>query len=325
MLILNAKDYKFANPSVTKLVVLGHFAYVFWKKGNGAYLNLKDPTGCLVYSDSLGISEAVNHLIDTILPTVDNWGESEKDFEKAVASKEWQVRVLVALNGKFGEVLAVDKHYMVRKAVISSFIAIKQANGILGETYFLDEMVNDSSEDVRFELAVLGLADHTPTLIHDSSQRVAQEVIAKAHTGLLDVLLDSDCIPSKVSFANSSQASEAQLSTLSLEKSEEVQLAVANNAHFYNLCQSPYVSVRKALASNSEPHQIKILAHDKDEDVRLIVANRGVGHEALCHDPSVKVRLGLAKVANKEILKELTKDPDDSVAAVAVKRLASIQ
>lgn len=325
MLILSAKDYKFANPSVTKLVVLGHFAYVFWKKGEGAYLNLKDPTGCLVYSDSLGISEAVNHLLDNILPNVSNWGGDEKDYEKAVVSDEWQVRVLVALNGKFGEVLAADKHYLVRKSVISSFVTVRQGGGVLGETYYLDEMVNDSSEDVRFELAVLGLADHTPTLIHDRSQRVAQEVIAKAHTGLLDVLLDSDCIPSKVSFAKSSQASEAQLATLSLEESEEIQLAVARNTHFYNLCQSPYVSVRKALASNSEPHQIKILAHDKDEDVRIMVASRGVAHEALCRDSSAKVRLALAKVANEETLKELANDTDKSVAAEAVKRLASIQ
>lgn len=325
MLILNATDYKFANPSVTKLVVVGHFAYVFWKKGEGAYLNLKDPTGCLVYADSLGISEAVNHLLDNILPTVSNWGDNEKDYETAVVSKEWQVRTLVAMNGKFGEVLALDEHYMPRKAVVSSFVAVKMADGILGETYFLDELVYDKSEDVRFELAVLGLADHTPILIHDRSQRVAQEVISKAHTGLLDVLLDSDCIPSKVSFAKSSQASEAQLSVLSLEKSEEIQLAVAKNTHFYNLCQSPYVSVRKAIATNSKPNQIKTLAHDEDEAVRLIVASRGVAHEALSRDSSAKVRLMVAKLVDGDILKELANDPDKAVAAEAVKRLDSTQ
>lgn len=324
MLILSAKNYKFGNPSVTKLVVVGHFAYVFWNKGEGAYLNLKDPTGCLVYADSLGISEAVNHLIDNILPSVGNWGDDEKDYEKAVVSDEWQVRTLVAINGKFGELLAGDKHYMPRKAVISRFITVKQAGGMLGETYFLDELVNDSSEEVRYELAVLGLADHTPTLIHDRSQKVAQEVIAKAHTGLLDLLLDGDCIPSKVSFANNKNASEAQLAILSLEKSEEVQLAVAKNVHFYNLCQSPYVSVRKAIASHSEPHQIKILAHDKDDEVRAIVASRGVAHEVLHCDPSTKVRLALTKVANAETLSELINDSDKLVAAEAAKMLKSL-
>ena len=294
MLKFNAKEFDFGNKAVTKIIVVGHFAYVAWQEGEGAWLNLKDLNGCMIYADSLGISEAINHLLDSILPTVGNWGDDEKDYELALASEEWQLRALVAMNGKFSEVLVVDEHYMPRKSVVTSFINAKLAGEEIGETNFLDILVHDSSEAVRFELAVLGLTEHSYTLIHDSSEKVAQEVITKANSELLDEILDSDRISSKVSFAYNKNATEAQLATLSLEESEEVQLAVANNAHFYNLCQSPYVSVRKALATNSKPLQIKILAHDEDESVRVIVAKRGVAHETLLNDPSAKVRLAVA-------------------------------
>ena len=183
MLTLNLRDFNLWSYSISEIVVVGHYAYIddtCDEEILDHFINLKNIDAEKELLDNLGLYEFTKGLCGDTLAGMDNWGVSEKEYESLSISDKWQLRKMVASNGRMLALLSADSNAQVRLATLSNLLE-RQAIGVsLGETNWLDVMVNDSDAEVRFSLASLGKQRHLDALVHDKDADVAAEALLRA-------------------------------------------------------------------------------------------------------------------------------------------------
>lgn len=103
--------------------------------------------------------------------------DSDEEHIKNSQSTNYDIRALVAVNGKCLDVLVHDNHWRVRKAVAQHFHSVALFQKDTYENEFLDILVKDSDWRVRKEVAHTGINKYTSILRADSSEDVVAQVI----------------------------------------------------------------------------------------------------------------------------------------------------
>lgn len=341
MYIFTLKDIGFGNPIIDEVTVMGHFLYApctsFYNgtvshKDNWINIDTRyqDHEAEMGRIKELGLYEFIAHLRKSIMPLRGKWGDDEQDYQDASTSGKWQLRKMVALNGRYLKNLSKDANHKVRVAVIATIgqrIALKGAAKDMNIDY-LDEMISDESLEVRRALAKLGITKHLKVLLQDNDARVANEAITYTSPKQLDLL--SKSLPEHVRFniTRNKQTTLAQLEVLSKNAESTVQYAIARRGVVTkDLINNENAGVRAMVAKFGALDTVAALVrtgwgvNDSDWRVRQEVANRGFGHSLLYHDAEKVVRLAVAENASGSILNQLVNDISNAVAGAANRRL----
>lgn len=159
MLTLNLRDFNLSSYSISEITIIGHYVYIedtCDEENFDRFINLKNITVAKDALESLGLYKFIDGLCAKTLVDKANWGVSEQDYESLAVSDKWQLRKMVALNGRMLAQLSRDKDVNVRRATLEN-LAERQAIGVsLGDTDWLDAMIDDEDRDVKRYLALLG-------------------------------------------------------------------------------------------------------------------------------------------------------------------------
>ena len=306
MITLHADKCDFGSADIKEMTILGYAVYVKntdLAKRKGLELpafdftlNLRDRQGSLNTAKKKGIEDFVIRLIDDILPTTDNCGDSERDYIYALRSTNESLRVLLALNGKCLDVLSEDVSRRVRRAVLRHITYLEKDNEPMGDLSWLDEMVDDSCEYVRKHLAKIGIKKHLDILINDSSPMVLGMVARKGSAEHIDIMLNRPIANLvKPHLAFNPNATDEQLAHMAKSGEHEVLLRLAERGFSADeVIFSEYLEVRVMLAKNCNFKALMLLALDSHSAVREEVVWRGAAVELLKFDSSASVRQAVA-------------------------------
>lgn len=319
MIKLNSKDFDFGNPNISEMTVLGHAVYVkkidSIKRKSAASpvfdftLNLKDRYGSLDTAKKKGIQPFVIELMDNIVPNTDNCGDGEQGYIYALRSHDESLRMLLALNGQYLEVLSEDNSRRVRRAVLRYVTYLEKRDEHTGDLSWIDSMVGDQCEFVRRQIAKIGIKEHLDVLINDSSRMVLEMVARKGTTEHITIMLndsDMDFVRSHLAF--NPNATDEQLALMAKDASYDVLLRLAERGYAADeVVSSKYPEVRLQLAKNCAISALDLLIDDPDALVRIEIAWRGVALELLQYDDDEKVREAVTKY--RESVFENTQQP----------------
>lgn len=341
MYIFNLKNIGFSNPSIDEMTVMGHFIYVnhtsFYNgviSNKDHWINLdarnKEYESEMDRVRELGLAELVSHLCEVIFPLSCQWGDDEQDYQYASVSGKWQLRKMVALNGRYLKALSKDPSCKVRIAVIATVSKRMDSKSSDKDKSidYLDDMLSDENLDVRRALAKLGITKHLKSLLQDEDSRVVDNAIAYANPKHLEVLAKSLPYHVRFAIARNEHSTIEHLKALSKDVEPTVQYAIARRGVVTkSLINSENAGVRAMVAKFGSLSTIEELVSngwgvkDNDWKVRQEVANRGFGHTLLCNDAEKVVRLAVAENANGCILNKLLNDISAVVADTASRRL----
>lgn len=237
MLILNLRKFGLSSYSVSEIVVIGHYVYIddtCDEENLDHFINLKNIDKDKHLLESLGLYQFIQGLCAKTLADLDNWGVSEQDYGSLATSDKWQLRKMVALNGRMLAQLSKDENVDVRRATLTNLLE-RQAIGVsLGETGWLDAMIEDADIGVRGLLASLGNQKHLDVLIHDESELVAAEAVLRASELQINTLPDNISEFIKLAIAKNPQASDAQLEVISFDANTRINYALMQRGFIAN-------------------------------------------------------------------------------------------
>ena len=333
----------FSNPLIEEVVVMGRFIYAhctsFYKgtisrRDNWINfdINNENHEAEMQLLCELGLDDFMIHLCKFVLPTIRNWGDGEQDYQYASGSGKWQIRKMVALNGRYLKTLSKDVHFKVRIAVVAKLslsLNIKsKASSKDKQLNYLDEMILDENVEVRRAIAHLGITKYLKHFLLDDDARVVDNAIRHASAKQIAMILPN--LPHKVHYAmaRNENATLEQLEALSTSPEITVQYTIARRGVITkDMLNSKNAGVRAMIAKFGALRMVASLAgngwgiNDSDWKVRQEMANRGFGHALLCNDIHEVVRLAVAKNANEYILKKLACDGSELIADTANRRL----
>ena len=104
------------------------------------------------------------------------WGDNQKDYESMAEDETWQIRSLVALNGKYPKKFATDDFLSVRLATLQSLINDRSRGVLREDDSWVELLVEDPSARVRALVAEVGLEQHLDLLVSDKSATVRARV-----------------------------------------------------------------------------------------------------------------------------------------------------
>lgn len=237
MLTLNLRDFSLSSYSVSEITVVGHYVYIddtCDEENFDHFINLKNIDAATDVLESLGLYEFVGGLCAETLADMVNWGVSEQDYESLAVSDKWQLRKMVALNGRMLAQLSKDKDVDVRRATLEN-LAERQAIGVsLGDTDWLNAMIDDEDRDVRRYLALLGNPKHLDILIHDKNELVAAQAVIRASEQQMDTLSDNISEYIKLAIAKNPLASQSQLKMVAVGADNRISYALAKRGFVAN-------------------------------------------------------------------------------------------
>lgn len=205
------------------------------------------------------------------------------DLEKFVTDEHCEVRLLVAKQGAFKEILHKDKHYKVRKEIAR-------------QGHYLNELKSDSDWRVRKEVALKGV--FLDLFIEDENPPV-RAAVAQQGYGLEKLVNDRNPVV-RVEVLNQLLSDE----NVDLSKSWMIQ----------KLLKDEFSYVKEEFAARSNGYGLDVLCKDKDESVRIAVARTGKYLEELVHDKHWGVRLEVARADKTgKYFKQLVEDEDWAV------------
>lgn len=260
--------------------ILGHFLKV-----TGSYVDLRDENAL---DDIIEKLEDVSYdnfraqLVDIVqnkLPTISNWGDGEEDFEAALTHDKYEIRALLAINGKYLEELSQDTDKLVRAKVVQCMINEKGTADRTNTDWF-DAMLNDKDPHVLAKLAEYGKQDFLDALMNHKSSFV-QAAVAKFGT-------------------------DEHRSKLITSPDERVRLAVAETGYgALVLARDDDFFVRRAVAKHASIADIQKtdLVNDAKSSVRYQLVKRGLYTMRLSNDKSRAVK---AKAREQQLLKTVT-------------------
>ena len=271
------KPYSCANIGTS--YILGHFLSV-----TGSYTDLRaenaldDILEKLVDVSYDGFRASLIDIIKNKLPTISNWGDGEEDFDAALMHDESRVRALLAMNGKYLEVLSQDADKLVRAKVVQRMINEK---GLVerDNTDWFDAMLADKDLHVLAKLAEYGTQEFLDALINHTSSYI-QAAVAKFGT-------------------------DEHREILINNPDGRVRLAVAETGYgALVLARDENDFVRRAVAKHASVADIQKteLVNDIQSSVRYQLAKRGL---YTLHLASDKNKVVSAKAKEQQLLKIL--------------------
>lgn len=247
------------------------------------------------------------------------------DYTYHAKSETWQIRALVAMNGECLELLSKDPHASVRQKVVESvlyqhensngycgivdfscktdeqeFLMFKRFVPIslnLGDISYIDDMIHDECEGVRYSIARMGITRHIDALINDPSPYVRMAVAYKGQEHHLEHLLNDDSPDVLRLIVSNQNATQQQLQTL---------------AH-----RVKHIGVLTALIERGVYHEF-FIDEEVDDWVKITAARNGYSHERLSKDAFSPIRQTVAEYTmDMNIINRLLEDEDSDVADVA--------
>lgn len=298
MIQINLRNQESHTLKIAAVTVVGHAVFVsYGEPAKSCWLNLKDMAEFHVRAARLGIDKLITTFVENDLPATKNWGDDEQDYDAVLTSPNPYLRVLVAMNGKYLDVLSRDTYSLVRLAAVTHILN-RNTNSIERDTLlWLDRLVNDPSEWVRLKVAKIGLPHHLDVLVHDTYPMILNAVAEKGQAAHLNHLVTCDDELTRIKMVANLNATSEQIERLSKDHQECVQLAVAEQG-FTNryILKSRFELVRMAaIKYGCNETELATLAYDNSEAIRVALARRGIAHEVLSEDKSAKVKLAVEK------------------------------
>lgn len=253
-------------------------------------------------------------------------------YEYYAKSEVWQIRALVAMNGKCLKYLSKDSNPLVRRKVVEYLVGMRETgdgfSGIvdfgcaddevehlmfqrfvplsinLGDISYIDDMIHDEDDGVRYNIARLGLERHIDVFIKDSSPYVRMAAAYHGQERHLEQLLNDSSREVLRLVVCNQNATKAQLET------------IAQHVTF--------TSVQDALMARGIYHPF-FIENSKDDWLTYVVISHGHEHARLSKDESPSVRESVARSAtDTAILEVLASDEDEDVRLEATLRLMAL-
>lgn len=254
------------------------------------------------------------------------------DYGYHAKSDIWQVRALVAMNGECLELLSKDPHASVRQKVVESvlyqhensdgfkgtvdfscktdeqeFLMFKRFVPIsvnLGDISYIDDMINDEDEGVRYTIARMGITRHIDALLDDPSPYVKMAIAYKGQERHLEHLINDD------------SPDVLRLIVCNQNATQQQMQAIAHRVK--------YTAVLEALMERGIFHEFFIDEPVADW-VKSIAAIKGYSHERLSEDDFSPVREMVAEYTmDIDILNRLLDDEDPEVVQAARHRIVDL-
>lgn len=274
---IEASRESYSRLNIGTSYILGHFLCV-----TGSYTDLRTENALddileklidVSYDD---FRASLIDLVENKLPAISNWGDGEEDFEAALTHDEAKLRALLAMNGKYLEVLSQDEDSLVRIKVVQRMINEK---GVVEHENigWFDAMLDDKDPLVLAKLAEYGKQEFLDTLINHNSSFV-QAAVAKFGT-------------------------DAHCEILIKSPDRDVRLAVAERGYgALVLARDDDFFVRRAVAKHASVADIQKteLVCDIKSSVRYQLAKRGLYTIRLAND---KKRYVSEKAREQQLLK----------------------
>ncbi len=247
-------------------------------------------------------------LFDGEIMSDNNWGDSERDYSKAIKGVSVLKRKMVAMNDRKLKELSFDTDESVRIQVVKSLIRqqnnkkidssyfdctdpddydfeeyeeylvylegvryFEPLNRGLGDISYLDKMMRSDTFELRYLIATLGIEHHLDFLANDENTFVRCAVANRASSRQIDMLIDDEKESVKLILSNNQNATIDQQDRLSYSDIESIQRSLVKRG-FSNehLSKSEYYWVRYDLASKGLYHETFV--HDVEDFVREAVA-----------------------------------------------------
>lgn len=314
MIIFTKKDHE----DITIMGHVLHYSGVFCDLRNGnALVDVADfcpGWDMRMDNNTCYLSEFFKDSLLNKLPDMPNWGYDEQDYQTALDSDDYVQKALLAMNGKYCDLLINDEIHDLRYYVALGILNDKKY-GVVGDDAIsiLDRLVSADSHSTRWTIAQFGHKPHLDLLINDNFFAVREAIALHKHKEHLDILeCDKDIMVRRaVAKSRRSTASDGSDEILSRDADHTVRTEVAlrGDAAFL-LSKDEHWQVRKAVAMNAEESLLSCsgLSIDPIAAVRIQVASRGVDLDLLVHDEDEYVRADVAKRGREQDLKLLVND-----------------
>ena len=247
------------------------------------------------------------------------------DYSYHANSNVWQVRALVAMNGAYLEKLSKDADARVRQKVVE-YVLYQHENGDsfcgiidfacktdeqealmfkrfvpisvnLGDISYIDNMIDDEDEGVRYSIARMGITRYINALINDESAYVKMAIAYKGQERHLEHLLNDESPDVLRLIVSNQNATLQQLQTI---------------AH-----RVKHPSVLEALMQRGVYHEF-FIDEPIDSIVKIFAAMKGYSHDRLSRDEDSFAREVVAEYTrDMDILNRLLEDEDSDVAFAA--------
>lgn len=312
MIIFRPKEYE-------HITVLGHTLHY-----DGLYCDLRDKDAlaqiseyrsgwdCLINSGQTEfLSNVFERFLTKVLPEQSNWGNNEKDYDKALVSDDLVLQGLLALSGEHRETLYKEDsdilHWLIARSIVN-----EKKRGVVADNAMpiLDDMVSSECSSVRMVVAEFGHKPHLDILIKDEMAHIRKSVASHGYQDHLDILVTDENYMVRRQVAKI--GNDEHLGLLSKDAEDSVRLVVARRGKCATLLskdESWYV--RKAIAVNADKDLVYVtnLADDPIAAIRCDVASRGVELDKLVGDEDEYVRADVAKQGRIQDLEILVNDP----------------
>lgn len=323
-------------PTEVTFMVLGTAAHAVYQSNKGwGYIEADDFGSFDIEEVKFDLDVYINHqaLGDDLYDKLRSYRAETAyleclDYSYHAQSDIWQVRALVAMNGECLELLSKDPHASVRQKVVES-VLYKHENGSgycgvidfscktdeqeflmfkrfvpislnLGDISYIDDMIDDEDEGVRYSIARMGITRHIDALINDPSPYVRMAVAYKGQEHHLEYLLNDDSPDVLRLIVSNQNATQQQLQTLAHRVK-----------HIGN------IGVLTALIERGVYHEF-FIDEEVDDWVKIIAARSGYSHERLSKDAFSPIRRTVAEYTmDMNIINRLLEDEDSDVADVA--------
>lgn len=255
------------------------------------------------------------------------------DYDYHANNDIWQVRALVAMNGACLEKLSKDPDARVRQKVVE-YVLDQHENGDgfcgivdfacktdeqeslmfkrfvpisvnLGDISYIDNMIDDEDEGVRYSIARMGITRHIDALINDESAYVKMAIAYKGQERHLEHLLNDESPDVLRLIVSNQNATLPQLQTI---------------AH-----REKHPSVLEALMQRGVYHEF-FIDGPIDSRLKIFAAIKGYSHDRLSRDEYSFTREVVAEYTrDMDILNRLLEDEDSDVAFAARLRVDQLK
>lgn len=278
----------------------------------------------------------------------------DADYSYHVKSNDWRVRALVAMNGAYLPRLARDPDARVRREVVD-WVTRRHEKGYgdddfyqgypkqralmfkrfiplslnLGDISYIDAMVTDEDEWVRYSIARLGITRHIEALIDDPSDYVRMAVAHNGQEHHLQHLINDPSWKVLKLIACNQNATLEQLHTVAHNtKQSVVFIDLIHRGVFFDFFVENSKNSRVKTLAARLGHCHEYLSRDKDYFVRLVVARHTTDISILnrlANDEDYSVRASVAEhTTDIDILNRLVNDKAGNVSSAAKSSLAQL-
>lgn len=331
-----------------EFVILGYAVCI-----NQVFIDLRDDDCFKSLKDIAGwgkrdVNFAKISINSALEENINSWGKSEQDYDKVLASDEWKLHAMLAINGKYPEITSKNKDSTVRCMTVEQLIKdngdekvrdeqwldamvndedseVRALVAQYGKPEHLDVLVNDRFDDVRWVVAQRGLNRHLDTLVNDTSERVRRVVATLGTEEHRNALLNDNS--NYVRYIVAVQGTDEQRDKLSVNANELVKrgFAVANYHVAELACDESYI-VRLGVAQHSSRDLVKTtdLVFDKNFAVRFALAERGLFLDHLAKDSDARIRREVVKHGG-DVLFSMADDSSAEVRAAVASQGCSLE